>query len=366
VYSTCLFCHASLGANEIIERFPVGSRLAFDSAKGRLWVVCPRCGRWNLTPLEERWEAVEDCERRFRSQRLREQTTNIGLARLPSGLQLIRIGAPLAPELAAWRYGQELGRRFRRGMGWTIGGGAVAAGALGGLFATGMIPPVFAAVLPVWAGIGALQYAAFRRYRPAGVAFDGPVRVPSGIERPFMVFEQNALETTLLPGEGESAWSIALVHARGRTTLTGDVAPRALGVLLAPINRWGGSASTVEQAMQAVASVGPDRYPARLARDYAAFHAHDAGEIAHAKRDPYYGRQSGRYGPIDRAALPNLPRYERLALEMAVHEASEQRAIDGDLAPLEAAWREAEEIAAIADDMFLPESAQNLSRLKDK
>jgi hypothetical protein len=51
---------------------------------------------------------------------------------------------------------------------------------------------------------------------------------------------------------------------------------------------------------------------------------------------------------------------------MAVHEASEQRAIDGDLAPLEAAWREAEEIAAIADDMFLPESAQNLSRLKDK
>ena len=26
MYSTCLFCHASLGANEAVERFPVGRR----------------------------------------------------------------------------------------------------------------------------------------------------------------------------------------------------------------------------------------------------------------------------------------------------------------------------------------------------
>jgi hypothetical protein len=30
--------------------------------------------------------------------------------------------------------------------------------------------------------------------------------------------------------------------------------------------------------------------------------------------------------------------------------------MDGELAALESAWREAEEIAAIADDMFLPPS----------
>lgn len=40
MYSTCLFCHAPLGANETLERFPVGRRLAFDAANGRLWVVC--------------------------------------------------------------------------------------------------------------------------------------------------------------------------------------------------------------------------------------------------------------------------------------------------------------------------------------
>jgi hypothetical protein len=44
----------------------------------------------------------------------------------------------------------------------------------------------------------------------------------------------------------------------------------------------------------------------------------------------------------------------RLALEMAAHEESERRALEGELHLLEAAWREAEEIAGIADDMFLP------------
>ena len=58
MYATCLFCNRPLGHNESIEHFPVGRRLAFDAAKGRLWVVCPACERWNLTPLEERWEAI--------------------------------------------------------------------------------------------------------------------------------------------------------------------------------------------------------------------------------------------------------------------------------------------------------------------
>ncbi|HLM66831.1 MAG TPA: hypothetical protein VK358_04845 [Longimicrobium sp.] len=38
-----------------------------------------------------------------------------------------------------------------------------------------------------------------------------------------------------------------------------------------------------------------------------------------------------------------------LALEMALHDEQERRALEGELAGLEAAWRQAEEIAAIAD-----------------
>ena len=37
---------------------------------------------------------------------------------------------------------------------------------------------------------------------------------------------------------------------------------------------------------------------------------------------------------------------ERLALEMSVHEETERRAMEGELAVLEAAWRDAEQIAA--------------------
>ena len=52
MYSTCIFCHGPLGSNREVEHFPVGSRLAFDAVRGRPWVVCPACARWNLTPQE--------------------------------------------------------------------------------------------------------------------------------------------------------------------------------------------------------------------------------------------------------------------------------------------------------------------------
>ena len=146
MFTTCMFCKRPLGSNEVIGTFPVGRRLAFDAGRGRLWVVCRKCERWNLTPLEERWEAVEDCERIFRGTHVRVSTDNIGLARHPEGLTLVRIGAPLRPEFAAWRYGDQFGRR-RRKVAVTSGiAVAAAAGlAVGGLAAglaisTSLIP----------------------------------------------------------------------------------------------------------------------------------------------------------------------------------------------------------------------------------
>ena len=111
MYRTCMYCKKALGSNEVVEEFPVGRRLAFDAEKGRLWVVCRRCERWNLTPLEERWEAVETCEKLFRGTRVRVSSENIGLAKHAEGLELVRIGEPLRPEFAAWRYGDQFGRR---------------------------------------------------------------------------------------------------------------------------------------------------------------------------------------------------------------------------------------------------------------
>src|SRR4051812_16095982 len=146
MFASCLFCNQPLGANESFESFPVGRRLAFDSSRGRLWVVCPHCERWNLSPLEERWEAIEDAERLYRDTRKRVATDNIGLAKLRDGTTIVRIGEPLRPEFAAWRYGDQFGRRRRNQI--LVAGGTLAAvaGVLVGGIAAGVSIGGFAGV----------------------------------------------------------------------------------------------------------------------------------------------------------------------------------------------------------------------------
>src|SRR3569833_1423942 len=131
MYSTCLICNHSLATNDAIEHFPLGRRLACDAQKGRLWGVRHHCGRWNLSPLEERWEAIEECERAFRGTFVRVSTDNVGLAKMRDDTKLIRIGAPLRPEFAAWRYGQNFGKRRRQTH--VIAGAGVAAAAVAGI-----------------------------------------------------------------------------------------------------------------------------------------------------------------------------------------------------------------------------------------
>ena len=125
MFSTCIFCNKPLGQNESLEAFPVGERIAFDAARGRLWVVCRACERWNLSPLDERWEAIDQAEKLYRDTRRRVSTDNIGLAKLREGTTLVRIGEPQRPEFAAWRYGDHFGRRRTRAM--LVAGGGIAA-----------------------------------------------------------------------------------------------------------------------------------------------------------------------------------------------------------------------------------------------
>jgi hypothetical protein len=56
--------------------------------------------------------------------------------------------------------------------------------------------------------------------------------------------------------------------------------------------------------------------------------------------------------------VQKLPRPTRLALEMALHEEQERRALQGELKTLEAVWKQAEEIAAISDGLLLPEGTE--------
>jgi hypothetical protein len=143
MYRTCIFCSNPFGTNDSIEEFPVGDRLAFDAWRGRLWAVCTRCRRWNLAPIEERWEAVERCEKLFSESRLRVHSENIGMAKLRDGTRLIRVGKALPQEFAAWRYGDELVRRRKRIALWS-GAGTVGAVAVG----LGLTAAMSAAIVP--------------------------------------------------------------------------------------------------------------------------------------------------------------------------------------------------------------------------
>ncbi len=97
MFSTCIFCGGSLGRNEVVEEFPVGRRLAFDADRGRLWVLCAGCRRWNLSPLEERWEALESLERISRDTRARYSTGEISLVRHPRAWTWSASVAPSCP-----------------------------------------------------------------------------------------------------------------------------------------------------------------------------------------------------------------------------------------------------------------------------
>ncbi len=317
MFSTCLFCHRSLDANQVIEHLPIGRRIAFDPVRGRLWVVCRHCERWNLTPFDDRWEALEECEREFRGTRLRQSTDNVGLARVKEGLDLVRIGEPLRPEFAAWRYGDQFGRRRRRTILHTAGGVAAVGAVLGG-----------AAMLGIGVGFYPQFAHAFLQARTA-------VKVRDDNGRLLKVRYAHLQAARLIGSPAGVRWALELKHEKGKRIFEGDEALRVAGLILPKVNRSGASASRVEAAVHDLE---------RLGGPGAFLEAGTRGHVAPA------GAKRG-------GALHRLPVPTRLALEMALHEEEERRALAGELRRLEAAWKEAEEIAAIADRLTVPDDA---------
>ena len=329
MYSTCIFCHAALEANDAIEHFPVGRRLAFDPERGRLWVVCRKCRQWNLTPTEERWEAIEECERFYRDTKLRVSTDQIGLARLPSGVELVRIGRPERPEFAAWRYGDQLGRRRRTAMMRAgIGLGALGALVIGGAAA----------------GVGIGSFGWIIAQMGERVVSGSPDRVVARLPVAGVgyvtVKAKHLARLHLMSGGVDGRWQLGVPHRKEIVTLEGDPAIKALARMLPQLNRFGGSR---ERVRDAVALIEHEADPMRF--------------FAVAARQASGQRQS---------KISGLPEATRLALEMAAHEDSERRALEGELALLEQAWKEAEDVAAIADNMFLPSFVEDWMRKQRK
>jgi hypothetical protein len=112
LYTTCAFCNATLEGDGGPSGLGVGRRLAFDEWKGRLWVICGRCARWNLTPFDDRLERIEGLARAAAAGRITASTEQIALIRWER-YDFVRVGKPPRVELAQWRYGERLAQRAR-------------------------------------------------------------------------------------------------------------------------------------------------------------------------------------------------------------------------------------------------------------
>jgi hypothetical protein len=336
MFRRCIFCSAELGSNNCLEEFPVGRSLAVEAWTGRLWAICPDCGRWNLAPIEERWEAVESAERLFRDCASRVQSEQIGLAALADGTRLVRVGRPLPGELAAWRYGEELVRRRRRAL----------------LRTTARF---------VFADVGLLMFLAERAERrqavvqrcPSGDAWGHELwvrtrhlhgaRVLGGADGQVMRMDVPASDAV----SPSTPW---WVDGRGPpVTLNGAAARGTLARVLVHVNVSGAPRPRTREAVAALERAGAaDEYLARLVSRGALGFVRRFGRLRLVRQD---------------GAAPSAPlaKVETLALEMALHDRAERQALGGDLQALEDAWREADEIARIADalpDDVLPGDVQ--------
>jgi hypothetical protein len=134
---------------------------------------------------------------------------------------------------------------------------------------------------------------------------------------------------------------LAVKHSAGWSDLEDAEAMRMAAILMPHINQSGATRKQVRTAVAELETV-------RSAADY----------FQRAVDRLHNHPRWRNYVILD--AQPEV----KLALEMAAHEEQERRALEGELAGLEALWREAEEIATIADNLLLPRAVTDFIRSK--
>ena len=307
MFTNCAFCNASFDGDGGPSGLGVGRRIAFDEWKGRLWVVCPRCSRWNLTPFDDRLERIESVARAASQGRIAASTDQVALIRWQR-YDFVRVGKPPRIELATWRYGERLRNRQRERMKVVlpltvaaIGIGVAANVAAGGGF--GMV---------VW-NIHRLADWIYLRMVGGRKAtlLEPPICARCGSV--MQLRARHVQFARVVPDQrAEMAVLVSCPHCHSEgAQLTGPDATHILRQGLTYLNLKRGGRRRAEDAAREVDQVGG---PDQLVRDI-------------AKRE---------------LTLRSLRPERGLALEMAVDERAE-------VEELERQWREAEELADIAD-----------------
>ncbi len=334
MFSRCLFCHREFAANETLERFPLSRKVAYDPGRGRLWAVCSSCQRWNLAPLEERWEALEELEKLTRDRaRMLAQTDNISLLRTGE-MEIVRVGHAKLAEEAWWRYGRELLRRNRNYKLWTAAGiglvGVVAiAGSTAGITVGG-----------AWWGLWRVSKVfpmLGRTMKFGGTAWEGQATCTNcGSVLSEIPFRQRGV---LVP-RPEPNNGISLTYRCPKCWF-----PR----------RHGGSPGADMGDRDAGFRFEGVEAEHLLRRVLAYHHFSGATEpqIQDASRliqDAGSARGLSVRVAARRRELVDLDPTEAFALEIAVNEEAERRMLEMELTALEERWKQEEEIASIVDE----------------
>jgi hypothetical protein len=168
-------------------------------------------------------------------------------------------------------------------------------------------------------------------------AVDRPNHAPAfafAKEQPIVVRARLMGSSSLELGSDGSA-TLYVIHDRGIARYDGTAALQATSVLIASSNRLGASDGQVRTAVRRIERFGD-----------AAGYLTSVSHLGASR-----GRVMSMLNSYRHLGALRLDPAERLALEMAMHEETERRALEGELALLAAAWKEAEEIAAIADNL---------------
>ncbi len=160
------------------------------------------------------------------------------------------------------------------------------------------------------------------------------------------------LEKAKLLSAGEDDdWVIEIKRGKLDKRWEGANAVRVANQIIPGINRTGAGKGVVREAVAEIENAGhPLEFLKRVSLENS--------DMADNVWTRPVGDGSWRpIKPKHYGLVHKLPRPSRLALEMALHEEQERRALQGELKTLEAVWKQAEEIAAISDSLLLPEGA---------
>lgn len=352
----CLVCAAPFPGNDVLEHLPRGRRVAFDSGRGRLWVVCGSCRRWSLVPMEDRWEAIEELEKAVRDRgKLLSTTDTIALLTVDD-IEVVQVGRASRAEEAWWRYGRELVQRRRSyGKLTAVAGAATSAVVVGG-WAAGGVSLIGAWWLWSQAPDGIKRGARWLRFGSA--AWRGrAVCARCGHEFRNVSYAERQ-SVVLLPHAGGAPGAVA-----GRVS-GGDGSARASEAGAAPeVAAAGEHPGRFDVALRCPRCGSLDDGGLRLAgRDaertiqrVLAYHHFDGASENRVRSASRLIEEAGSPDNLTRILLRDgrrvgdLQRTGAIALEIAAHESSEQQLLEMQLAELETVWRREEELAGIID-----------------